>query len=158
MKSLVAPCGWIEWLTDGQLVDDSRPWLEAGESLVVPSSIQFQLYQWVCRERDEAMALEVIALTVQGRVVALTTSLALLAADVARQHGLSFADAMIDATARQEDVPRVTSDDPFEGLPGVVYLVGCIHHDPAPLEGIGQAGRRTHGGRTPSLQPRQTQA
>jgi len=122
VKCLVDTCGWIEWLTDGVLAEDFRPWLEAGESLVVPTSLQFELYKWVCRERDETLALEVIALTEQGRVVALTTSLALLAADVARLHGLSFADAIIYATARQEEATLVTADGHFEGLPGVVYL------------------------------------
>lgn len=122
MKALVDTCGWIEWLTDGVLAEDFRPWLEVGESLVVPTSLQFELYKWVCRERDETLALEVIALTEQGRVVALTTSLALLAADMARLHGLAFADAIIYATSRQEEATLVTSDGHFEGLPGVVYL------------------------------------
>lgn len=115
-------CGWIEWLTDGVLAEDFRPWLEAVESLLVPTSLQFELYKWVCREQDEALALEVVALTEQGRVVPLTTSLALFAADMARLHGLAFADAIIYATARQEDATLVTSDAHFEGLPGVVYL------------------------------------
>ena len=119
---MVDTCGWIEWLTDGLLADDFRPWLEAVESLVVPTSVQFELYKWVCRERDEALALEVIALTEQGRVVALTTALALLAADLARLHGLSFADSIIYATAQQEEATLVTSDDHFEGLPRVVYV------------------------------------
>lgn len=119
---LVDTCGWIDWLTDGELAENYRPYLETPESLVVPSSLQFELYKWICRERNEATALEVIALTEAGRVVNLTTSLALFAADLALEHRLSFADAIIYATARNASVPLVTSDSPFRGLTGVAWF------------------------------------
>ncbi len=55
-------------------------------------------------------------------VIPLNTSLALEVADLALMHRLSFADAVIYATARQADVPLVTSDSHFEGLPAVTYF------------------------------------
>jgi predicted nucleic acid-binding protein len=55
-------------------------------------------------------------------VIPLTTSLALRAADLAQQHRLSFADAVIYATARQEECPLVTCDHHFESLPEVTYF------------------------------------
>jgi predicted nucleic acid-binding protein len=45
-----------------------------------------------------------------------------MAADIALQHGLSFADAVIYATAQHKDAVLVTADDHFKGLPGVVYF------------------------------------
>jgi len=66
--------------------------------------------------------LEAVALTKQGTIICLSTSLALLVADVALIHRLSFADAIIHATARQTDVLLVVSDDHFEGLPDVSYF------------------------------------
>lgn len=122
MPVLVDTCGWIEWLIDGELAERYRPYLEKPESLVVPTSLQFELYKWVRREKDEATALEVIALTASGRIIELTTSLALFAADLALEHGLSFADAIIYASARHIDVSLVTSDSHFERLPGVEYF------------------------------------
>lgn len=122
MAVLVDTCGWIEWLTDDTLAERFRPYLEQADALVVPTAIQFELHKWVCRERDHAQALRVIALTEQGRVVPLSTALALYAADLAIEHKLSFADAIIYATARQADAQLITSDDHFEGLPGVTYF------------------------------------
>jgi len=122
MAALVDTCGWIEWLVDGPLVERYRPYLEQPGVLVVPTSLQFELYKWVRRERSEAMALEVVGLTETGRVVPLTTPIALFAADLALEHGLSFADSIIYATARQNGVPLVTSDSHFEGLPEVDYF------------------------------------
>lgn len=120
--NLVDSCGWIEWLTDGVLAPAFAPYLTTPEQLVVPTTVQFELYKWVSRERDESLALEIVGLTQRGRVVPLNTALALRAGDVAREHKLAFADAVIYATALQEQCPLVTSDAHFAGLPGVVML------------------------------------
>jgi len=121
MPALVDTCGWIEWLVDGPLANHFQPWLRAPEALVVPTVLQFELYKWVKRERDEVMALEVVALTEESEVVPLTSHLALTAADFALVHRLSFADALIYATSQQYGVPLVTCDDHFQGLNGVEY-------------------------------------
>lgn len=122
MAALVDTCGWIEWLTDGPLADRFGPYLAKPADLVVPTSLQFELYKWVKRERGEPEALQVIALTDETDLAPLTSGIALLAADLALAHQLSFADALIYGTAHQKQVPLVTSDDLFEGLPGVVYF------------------------------------
>lgn len=116
---LVDTCGWIEWLMEGSLADRFAPHLLSPENLLVPTTVQFELYKWVKRERNEEVALEVIAITDQAKVMALDTSLALLAADIALQHSLSFADAVIYACARQEEAELITSDSHFDGLPSV---------------------------------------
>lgn len=122
MQYLVDTCGWIEWLTDGALADTFAPYLRQPEELIVPTMLQYELYRWVCRERDEATALDIIGLTAQGRVVALDTPLALLAADMAAQFKLAAMDALIYGTARQERAELITSDRHFEGLPGVRFF------------------------------------
>lgn len=122
MACLVDTCGWIEWLTDGALADTFEPWLQQTDQVLVPTAVQFELYKWVKREQGEAKALEVAALTEQGQVVALHTAISLLAADLALQHGLSFADAIIYATAQYHEAELVTADDHFEGLAGVTYF------------------------------------
>lgn len=122
MACVVDTCGWIEWLTDGVLAADFEPLLDDLADVYIPTVIQFELYKWVKRERGEARALEVAALTEQGSVVPLHTTISLLAADIALQHGLSFADAVIYATAQHKDAVLVTADDHFKGLPGVVYF------------------------------------
>jgi len=119
---LVDTCGWIEWLTDGTLADAYAPHLKKVSQLLAPVSVQYELYKWVKREKSEEAALEVVAMTEQGKVLEFSTSLALLAADMSLQYKLSFADAIIYASARQEQAKLVTSDAHFEGLPGVVLL------------------------------------
>lgn len=90
---LVDTCGWIEYATDGPLADTFAPYFRDLTRLVVPTVIQFELFNWGCRERDEAIALELIGLTEHGVVVPLTTPIALLAADLSSQHRLAMAAA-----------------------------------------------------------------
>lgn len=122
MACVVDTCGWIEWLTDGVLATAFEPWLSDLEQVYVPTVIQFELYKWVKRERSEDRALEVVALTEQGNVLSLNTAIGLLAADLALEHKLSFADAIIYATARYVDGVLVTADDHFKDLPSVIYF------------------------------------
>lgn len=122
MRAVVDTCGWIEWLTDGALADRFAPWLDPLNQLAVPTLIQFEFYKWVKRERDERAALAAVALTEQGRVVPLDSALALLAADLALEHRLAAADAIIYATSRHVGVPLVTADHHFSGLPDVIFF------------------------------------
>lgn len=119
---LVDTCGWIEWLADGALADKFQPFLEDTEALLVPTVVQFELYKWLERNRGEEAAMKAIARTTRSRVVDLDTSTALLAAELSRDHGLSFADAVIYASARKHQAELVTSDNHFAGLPGLTYF------------------------------------
>ncbi len=119
---LVDTCGWIEWLTDGILANRYKPYMQDVESIIVPTSVQFELYKWASRVKNKQEALKVIALTEQGKVIPLTTSLSLLSGDLAQDYKLSFADAIIYATAQNEQVELITSDDHFLNLPEVVYF------------------------------------
>jgi len=121
VRVLVDTCGWIEWLVDGALADHFAQALGQTDRLVVPTAVQFELYKWVCRERDEATALAVVAMTEKADVVPLDTRIALRAAELALQHRLPFADAIIYATAETFRATVITCDDHFRALPRVEY-------------------------------------
>ncbi|MCZ6828416.1 MAG: type II toxin-antitoxin system VapC family toxin [Gammaproteobacteria bacterium] len=70
----------------------------------------------------EQRALEAVALTEQALVVPLSTSIALLAADLSMAHQLSFADAIIYATAQFHHAELITSNSHFERLRGVTFF------------------------------------
>lgn len=118
---VVDTCGWIEYLTDSPLADVFAPSLEAPAELLVPSIIQYELYKWAKRERDESLATDAVSLTEAAHVVVVTTELALMAADLSLEHGLAMADALIWAVARKYRAELLTCDAHFEGLPGVRF-------------------------------------
>jgi predicted nucleic acid-binding protein len=119
---LVDTCGWIEWLTEGALADSFASYMQDPTELLVPTTVQYELYKWVKRESDENTALETVALADDSLVIPLSTDIALVAADLSLSHQLAFADAVIYASARKYNVELVTSDDHFESLPGVTYF------------------------------------
>ena len=120
--TLVDTCGWIEWLTGDVLVESFAPYMEDASDLLVPTTVQYELYKWVKREFDETTAHDIIALADSSLVVPLTSEIALMAGDLTLSHKLAFADAVIYASARRYKVEMVTSDDHFEGLANVTYF------------------------------------
>ena len=120
--NLVDTCGWIEWLTDGSLSQQYADYFESVDQMVTPTTVQFELYKWVAGNSGKEAALKSVALTEQSTIVPLSTSIALLAADLAIEHKLSFADSIIYATARFQNATLVTSDSHFEGLSEVTYF------------------------------------
>ena len=120
--TLVDTCGWIEWLTEGPLADRFAPFMQDASDLLMPTTVQYELYKWVKREADETTALDAIALADASLLVPLSTEIALMAADLSLAHKLAFADAVIYASARKHQAELVTSDDHFEDLSGVTYF------------------------------------
>jgi predicted nucleic acid-binding protein len=119
---LVDTCSWIEWLTEGALAESFAPYLKDPADLLMPTTVQYELYNWVKRESDETTALDIIALSDESLIVPLNTEIALMAADLSLTHKLAFADAVIYACAEKYQTDLVTADDHFEGLPRVIYF------------------------------------
>src|SRR3989339_416168 len=120
--NLVDSSGWLEFFTDGPLADKYISYLERLDELIVPALIIYEVYKKVKKERSEEDALLAIAHMGKARVVPLDDALALTSADVSLKHGLSMADAIIYATALQENAKLITSDKHFCGLKNVVFL------------------------------------
>jgi predicted nucleic acid-binding protein len=118
---VVDTCGWIEWLTDGALAESFAPYLADSANLVVPTLVQFELYKWCLREKDEAAALDVIGLTEICQVRPLDTRIALSAADISARYQLAMADAVVYASALAAGGQLLTSDAHFAKLPDVGY-------------------------------------
>ena len=113
---------WIQWLTGSALGKRLAKEIPAKPDCVVPTIVQLELAKWLNREVGEDEADRVIAYTQKCVVVPLDTRLALLAAELHRMHKLATADAIVYATARLREVPLLTCDTHFEGLPDVLLF------------------------------------
>lgn len=122
MKVLIDTCGWIEWLTDGKLIKSFAPYFSRLEKIVVPTLVQYELYKWICREKNAAVGLEFIGMTERAVVIPLETHLALHAAELSQQHELAMADAIIYATCLHHHATLITSDKHFKNLPQVTFF------------------------------------
>ena len=119
---VVDTSAWIEWLRDsevGRKVDSEIPMQGAW---IVPTIVQYELARWLVRQVSEEAAGSAIAFSNECVVAPLDTTLALKAAEVAGEHALAMADAIVYATAREAGADLLTCDAHFAKLPGVVYF------------------------------------
>ena len=114
--------GWIEYFSGGPLAQRYGSYLTPAAELITPTIVVYEVYKKIKRERGEEVALRVTASLTATQVIPLTESIALMAADVSLQHGLAMADAIVYATAQDQEARILTSDADLKDLPGVVYL------------------------------------
>jgi predicted nucleic acid-binding protein len=119
---VVDTSSWIEWLTGSAIGKKLGAQMPEKSYCVVPTIVQLELSKWLVREVGEEKADQVIAYTQQCVVIPLDTSIALLAADMYREHKLATADAIVYATAVHQGADLLTCDSHFEGLPGVALF------------------------------------
>ena len=119
---VVDTSAWIEWLVGSALGQKLGPQFPDKAQCAVPTIVQLELAKWLTREIGEDRADQVIAYTLKCFVVPLDTTIALLGADLHRQHKLATADAIVYATAQHLGADLLTCDAHFEGLPGVMLF------------------------------------
>lgn len=119
---VVDTSAWIEWLIGTALGKKLGKEFPDKTHCVVPTIVQLELSKWLVREIGEEQADQVIAYTQKCMVVPLDTAIALLAADIHREHKLATADAIVYATARRQGANLLTCDAHFDGLDGVTLV------------------------------------
>jgi toxin FitB len=122
VKVLLDSSGWIEFFTGGPLAECYAPYLTSRYQLITPTIMLYEVYKKIKRERGEETALLFAGRLNATQVVQLTESIALLAADVSLRYGLAMADAIVYATAQDQEAEVVTGDADLKDLPGVVYV------------------------------------
>lgn len=119
---VVDTSAWIEWLVDSSIGKRLGRELPDRTQCLVPTIVQLELSKWLTRELDEERADQVIAYTQLCVVAPLDTRIALLAAELHRQHRLATADAIVYATAQEHGADLLTCDAHFARLPNVAYF------------------------------------
>lgn len=119
---LVDSCGWIEFLADGDKAEEyEKFFLETG-NIVTPTIVIYEVFKKVLMNYGEEAAVMVAAQMNNTRVIELTESLSLLAANLSIKHGLPMADAVVYATATALECQVVTSDKHFSDLDNVIFI------------------------------------
>jgi len=122
VKLLVDSSGWIEFFTGGPLAERYAAYLASRYDIITPTIVLYEVYKKIKRERGEETALLLSGRLNATHVIQLTESIAYLAADLSLRHGLAMADAIVYATAKDQEAEVVTGDADLKDLPGVVYV------------------------------------
>ena len=119
---VVDTSAWIEGLIRGSANGPLMREIPAQSEWIVPTIVQLELAKWLSRNATVDEAAGIIAFTTHCIVVEFTTRIAIRAAELCRSHRLATADAVIYATALENDADLLTCDAHFKDLDGVVYL------------------------------------
>lgn len=119
---LVDSSGWIEYFTDGSLAAQYFKYLKDPAKIITPSIVIYEVYKKIKKERTEEDALLAASLINKTIVVSLTESIALLSADISLKYSLPMADAIVYATAMENNCTVVTGDSHFKGLDRVIFI------------------------------------
>jgi predicted nucleic acid-binding protein len=119
---VVDTSAWLEWLSDSGLGRRVGLELPSTEAWIVPTIVQYELARCLTREVSEDAADDTIAFSTECVVTSLSTRLAVQAAEIAKDHRLAMADAIIYATTVAMGADLLTCDAHFAKLPRVVYV------------------------------------
>lgn len=120
--NVVDSSGWLEYFAGGPNANFFAKPIEATAELVVPTLSLYEVFKKIAQQRGEGDALQAVAVMQQGKVVELSSTLALSAAKVSMQLSIPMADSVILATARAADAVLWTQDTDFATVPGVRYV------------------------------------
>jgi len=120
--NLVDSYGWLEYFADGINADFFSAAIESTATLLVPTICILEVFKSTLQQRGEDCALQVAALMSQGKVVELSTPVALRSAKLSHEMKLPLADSVILATAQLHDAEIWTQDADFKGLPNIHYI------------------------------------
>ena len=117
--NLVDSSGWIEFFLAGANGPLFKPVIEQRDELLVPVIALYEVHKVLSRSLNAKLVTRCLDVMRLGRVLDLTDSRAIAAAEVSRKHKLAMADAAMYSMAREFGATFWTQDVDYKGLPGV---------------------------------------
>ena len=120
--NIVDSSGWLEYFAAGSNSNFFREPIEDISNLIVPTIGLYEVFKRVLQQRGESEALRAVAYMQSGRILDLTSTIALHAAKLSDDEKIPMADSIMLASARETDSILWTQDSDFEGIRGVRYI------------------------------------
>ena len=120
--NIVDSSGWLEYFANGLNADFFSTPIEETSALLVPTISLYEVFKRILQQRGETEALEAIAFMQSGKLVDLSSPIALHAAMISSDLKIPMADSIMLATAREFDAVLWTQDSDFEGLDDVKFI------------------------------------
>jgi toxin FitB len=120
--NIVDSSGWLAYFADEPNAKHFLTPLKDTASLVVPTVTIYEVFKVVLREAGEDKALQAAVAMRKGKVVDLTSSLAIAASRLSLAHNLPMADSIILATAKDFGATIWTQDSDFKDRDDVKYF------------------------------------
>lgn len=120
MSKLVADSSvWIAVITRATGFERYLPAFEPPHELIVPAIVIYEVVRWCLRHRDVPAAQAAKKIMTDHHVLGIDAEVAVFGAELAKQHRLAMADALIIACAQMHGAELWSQDKDFAKLPGV---------------------------------------
>ena len=120
--NIVDSSGWLAYFADEPNAKHFLSPLSDPVLLVVPVITVYEVFKVILRESSENEALQAVVAMQKGKVVDLSTSLAIAASRLSLEHQLPMADSIILATAQEFKAIIWTQDSDFKNINKVKYF------------------------------------
>lgn len=120
--NIVDSSGWLAYFADEPNAKHFLPPLSDSDLLVVPVITIYEVFKVILREAGENEALQAVVAMQKGKVVDLSTPLAIAASRLSIEHQLPMADSIILATAQEFKATIWTQDSDFKNMRKVKYF------------------------------------
>jgi predicted nucleic acid-binding protein len=120
--NIVDSSGWLAYFADEPNAKYFLPPLSDSDLLVVPVITIYEVFKVVLRESSENDALHAVVAMQKGKVVDLSSPLAIAASRLSLEHQLPMADSIILATAQEFKAVIWTQDSDLKNISKVKYF------------------------------------
>lgn len=120
--NIVDSSGWLAYFADEPNAKHFHPPLSDSDLLVVPVITIYEVFKVILRESSENEALQAVVAMQKGKVVDLSTQLAIAASRLSLEHQLPMADSIILAIAQEFKAIIWTQDSDFKNISKVKYF------------------------------------
>lgn len=120
--NIVDSSGWLAYFADEPNAKHFLPPLSDSDFLVVPVITIYEVFKVILRETSENEALQAVVAMQKGKVVDLSTPLAIAASRLSLERQLPIADSIILATAQEFKAVIWTQDSDFKNMSKVRYF------------------------------------
>lgn len=120
--NIVDSSGWLAYFADEPNAKHFLVPLSDSDLLVVPVITIYEVFKVILRESSDNEALQAVVAMQRGKVVDLSTTIAIAASRLSLEHQLPMADSIILATAQEYKATIWTQDSDFKNIRKVKYF------------------------------------
>ncbi len=124
--NVVDSSAWLSYFAGNENSKHFAKPIENVKQLIVPSIVLYEVFKCILRERDESSALQAIAHIQQGKIIPLSSSLAIESAQLGHGFKLPLADSVIYTVTLKFDAVLWTQAPHFAKLEKVKYFKRII--------------------------------
>lgn len=122
MTVLVDSWAWIEYFKGTTAGGEAAKIIESGQQLLVSAVNLSEIYCFLLRTMPAESERLVSFVTASCFVIPVEAQIALNAAKIKVSRKIGLADAIIMATAEENNATILTGDDDFKGVKNVIYI------------------------------------